>query len=417
MSVMLPVGGIGGPPATPPPPGARAPQVRRSNGPHHRIPELRDPRLPGARLLSRAVRITLLVIALVLVAGAVASFLVPVTITVRAAGVLEPARVWPVRAMEPGLVYAMEVRTGEAVAAGQTLLRLDALALRAELAQARAEYETAGLALDKARLDDPLQVGAHEQELARAQARVAAARALLRQRMVESGAGADADVDSLLAAYRMGGHVTLDQAVSELRAAQAELRLAGGEVERSRLRRFDRGAGEVERRELGERIAVLGERLRRLEVAAPAAGIVLTERTEDLAGAAVAAGQVLLEVADTAAWRVVLLVPEKDVRSVHRGDAVNLRVEAFRADDHGVLRGTVSFVAPDPVPAAEAAGGARAGRYRVEVALDRRQMEALGMRELRRGYSVDGRIITRSGTVAELVRRHWAERVRVEAPW
>src|SRR4051812_36997956 len=109
-----------------------------------RLPDLREPGR-GSRLAARAVHWTVVALALLVVGGAVASFTVRVRLTVRAPGALEPVQVWPVRALEPGLVSAVLVRTGQVVRAGQPLLQLDTLELAEAVAQARAQHETAGL--------------------------------------------------------------------------------------------------------------------------------------------------------------------------------------------------------------------------------------------------------------------------------
>jgi membrane fusion protein, adhesin transport system len=386
-------------------------------GSRHRLPEIRDGRSAGGRLVGRAVSLTLGVLGVVVALALVLSFTVHIDVAVRGSGVLEPERIWPIRSLEAGVVREIRVGTGDAVREGEPVLRLDTLLLGAALAEAEARYRSGEIDLRKASSEAPLERRQQAQRVEQAGARLVGARAALLQRMVESDLGTN--VDSLLAAYRVGTHIALDQAVAEVRSAEAEGRLAREQVARVGLSRFDEASARVGQEQLDGQIRTLRERLRRLDVTAPVSGVVLTEQVERLLGASVREGEVLLEMADTDRWRAVLFVREADVHRIRIGDPVKLEVLALRTEHGGVLGARVAHVAADPAAAGEggAGAGARPGTYRVIAELEGDAIAAIGAERLRRGYSVQGRIITRSGRIADVLRDRFTERFVRNLPW
>lgn len=384
-----------------------------------RLPELGEDRAPGARLVRRTVTLTLATLAALAAAVLVVASLVSMKVTVKAAGVLEPVRVWPVRAREPGMVGEVLVSTGDRVRAGQTVARLDALELETSLAELRSQLRATELDERRAASAVPVEERQQSDRAAQARARVVTARANLRQRMVEYDLGGD--VDSLLAGYTAGRHVAVDLAVAELRSAEAEVRLSSAQGEILGLGRYDRERKRAEGEQLSARIRAAEERLSRLALAAPTSGVVLTDQIERLPGSFVREGELLLEVADLDAWRVSLYVGERDVQRIRLGDSVRVRVQAFGAERREDLRGSVGYVSPDPLGsggggtgasspgAAPPAGG---GTYRVLVRLDQRQLAAMGIHRFRRGYTAEGQIVTRSGRIIVLARDYLHDRIR-----
>ena len=371
---------------------------------HPQLPELRDRDHAGGRLAVRTTHFVLWFFATMLGVALVVAFTVRVDDIVAAPGVLEPAEVWSLRSPETGLVKAVLVRTGDRVEAGQTLIQLDPLLLQDELAHVEAEQQLRALELHKVKALAPIQEQEAEERVAQAEARLATARSQLRLRMVDYGTGPE--IDSLLRHYRVGTHVLFDQAVAEVRSAEAEARLAAAAVRRLRLDRYDREGAMVKQAQFLAQSRTLQARLQRLDLTAPSAGVVLTEYLERLPGVAISAGASLLEIADAATWRVVLFVAERDVHQVRVGDPVEAEVQAFRSEDRARLSGRIAHISTGPV-AARAGDEAQTlaemnGRYRVVVELDVRQRSAVGFERFRRGYTVSGRIITRSGRIIAL---------------
>jgi hypothetical protein len=243
--------------------------------------------------------------------------------------------------------------------------------------------------------------------------------------MVEYDLGSN--VDSLLANHQPGRHVAVDLAVGDVRGAEAEIRLSGTQTDALSLSRFDRQKVDAEVARLDAQIRSAEVRLGRLEMRAPAAGVVLTEQIERLPGAAVRQGDQLLEVADLADWRVTLTVRERDVHKIRVGDSVKVEVQAFGAKDRDLLRGEVTYVSPEPLgslggssssgaqPQAGGAaggqqGGASTGMYRVTARLDQAQLAQVGFDKFRRGYTVQGHVITRSGKIISLLWNYLTEK-------
>jgi len=314
------------------------------------------------------------------------------------------------------------VRTGDTVRAGQVLVRLDTVALTSTLAQLEAQYRAADIDRRRSATADPLQRAQNAERANQSRQRLAAAVATLRQRMVEYDMGTNAD--SLLAAYVPGRHVTLDQAVSDVRTAQAELRASGAEGGLQELSRFDREKLGTQMDQLRAQIAAVRARLRQLTITAPVDGVVLTEQLERLSGAFVREGEQLLELGGTAQWRVQLNVTERDVHKVHVGDSVKVELPAFDQSERQLLGGRVDYVAPEPLslqgaaagsggsqPAGQAGGQAPPGVYRITAQLDRSQLEKMGIENFRRGYSVQGNVITKSGRIITLLWNYLTEKL------
>jgi HlyD family secretion protein len=378
-----------------------------------RLPNLDDGKQPGGRFVKRAVSIVLGVFVLLIAVAVIVSLIVSMDVTVKSAGVLEPVNVWPVRAQATGPIREVLVESGDTVKAGDVVLRLDALALEAQLAQLEAQYRAKEIELNRSRAGTPLEHRQQMQRLASAQSRLTSSRAMMVQRMVEYGFGSNAD--SLLAVYRPGQHVMLDQAVGEVRAAEADIRLNAAETDMLSLRGYDEQRANAEMSSLQAQIREARERIARTTIAAPAAGVVLTEQLERLNGASVREGETLMEVGEVGDWRVTMVVPERDVNKISVGDRVRLEVQAFDQRDRRQLEGSVSHVAADPVGSSAAgsgdgasagaapAGSGGPGLYRVVASLDRAQIERDELDRFRRGYSVQANVVTKSGRIAELI--------------
>ena len=382
-----------------------------------RLPNLDDGKQPGGRFVKRAVSLVLGIFLLVVVVGAIVSMVVSMDVTVKSAGVLEPVNIWPVRAQAAGPIREVMVQSGDTVKAGDVVIRLDALALEAQLAQLEAQLRAKEIDLNRSRAGTPLEHRQQTQRLASAQSRLTSSRAMLVQRMVEYGFGSNAD--SLLAVYRPGQHVMLDQAVGEVRAAEADIRLNAAETDMLSLRGYDEQRANAEMSSLQAQIRETRERIARTTIGAPAAGVVLTEQLERLNGASVREGETLMEVGELGDWRVTMVVPESKVHKINVGDRVAVEVQAFGQRERRQLEGRVSHVAAEPVgssqtgsgdgasagaaPAAGTGSAGGAGLYRVVASLDRAKIQRDELDRFRRGYSVQANVVTKSGRIAELV--------------
>lgn len=379
-----------------------------------RLPEIPDEGQPGSRFVRRAVSMTLAVVAGLAVAALAVSALVKMDVTVKAGGVLEPVGLYPIRALESGPVRQVLVQTGDTVHRGQLLVRMDTVELTASLAQLQAQLRAAEIDRERSSTADPLQRAQNAERANQSRQRLAAAVATLRQRMVEYDLGTNAD--SLLATYVPGRHVTLDQAVSDVRTAQAELRASGAEGGLQELSRFDREKLGTQMDQLRAQISAIRARLSQLAIAAPVDGVVLTEQLQLLNGAFVREGEQLMELGDVEKWQVQLNVSERDVHRIRVGDSVKVDLPAFDESERRQLGGRVEYIAPEPLAANADAGGAASapvasGFYRVRATLDRKQLEKMGIANFRRGYTVQGNVITRSGRIITLLWNYLSEKM------
>ncbi|HET7230470.1 MAG TPA: efflux RND transporter periplasmic adaptor subunit [Longimicrobium sp.] len=381
-----------------------------------RLPDLPHEGQPGARFVMRAMSLTMLTLGVLLGASLLVACLVSMDVTVKAGGVLEPVRLYPIRAMESGPVRDVYVETGDTVKKGQVLARLDTLELASSLAQLQAQLRATDVDRRRSATADPLQAHQSLERATQARARLASAVALVRQRMIEYDLGTNAD--SLLAHYVPGRHVALDQAVGEVRSAQADIRLSAGEGDLQALSRFDREKLGSQMDQLSAQINTLRARKDRLTLAAPTDGVVLTEQLERLPGSYVQAGEQIIELADLHQWRVQLTVNERDVHKITVGDSVKVDLPAFDQSEREQLAGRVVYVSPEPLmaqaPSNGAGGPATAvptGSYRVIATLERAQLEKMGIQKFRRGYTVEGHVITRSGRIITLLWNYLTEKL------
>jgi len=357
----------------------------------------------------RGVALTALVVLLVGVGGLVSwAVLTPLERAVIGNGSLvSEGRRKTVNLMEPGLLRELAVREGDAVSAGQVLMRLDATQAEAVTNQARSAFHTAVA------------------RLARLVAEQAAGRLLVMPEEVEAAARASpiiasfveaerrlftarwAAYDGAVAAQRRRVAQASEQisalaaqrvaAGTRLRAIREELAgvnqlLAAGFATRNRaleLRRLEAEAlgnvgqftaqeaqaGEQQAqaeldatnlalnreaeiaRELQETQALLADatdRLRaahdvlsRREVLAPEAGIV-TDIRFFTPGSTIAAGQPVLDLVPLDSQLVVeARIAPTDIEQVQAGQRVNVRLSAYRQREVPMLMGRLIYVSPD----------------------------------------------------------------------
>ncbi len=362
-----------------------------------RLPDLPETKNVGAGVVRRAVSITFLVLAMAFAGALVVAFLVEIDVTVDAGGALEPVTIWPVRSQEPGLLAQVHVVTGDTVEAGQALASLDSLQLYHQALQLEADRRARRLAYEQAQAVSGVEEREQENVKAQAQAAVVRARAQLRDRLTTYGLGSN--VDSVLSTYRVGTHVAIDQALADVQTAEAALRSTQTQRERLTLSDFDLRRQQVEIERLDAQIASVRHRLGRLTLRAPAAGVVLTGQLERLVGSFVREGELLLEVAALDVWRVNLFVRERDVYEIHIGDQAKVELQAFLGKDEDLIYGRVVTIAAESASLDDAP----TGLYRVTVVLDEAEVERVGRDKLRRGYSAQGKVITRSGRIIKLL--------------
>ncbi|MBU8546705.1 MULTISPECIES: HlyD family type I secretion periplasmic adaptor subunit [Roseomonadaceae] len=355
---------------------------------------------------------------------------------------------------EGGIVRDILVRDGDAVTAGQVLLRLDQpqaeqqtetlrsqrWALLAQDARLTAELEdrsdiafppdlrasaepraaevvSGQIALFAARrtaLESQMQVlrsriDQHNATIAAAEGQMNAQRRMLVLLRAEERNTAEllrqglARLPQLLALQRQvastEGNIT--DITNQILRSRAQIEEAGREMERIGNTRTQEASTEL--REVRVRLAEVQERLRaaenvstRLEITAPEAGIVLNLRVFTL-GAVVRPGDAVMDLVP-ARDRIIaeVHVQPNDIDVVHQGLQAEIRLPAFKQRVVPYLHGHVTFVASD-VTEDERRG---LSYYRVQIQLDEDQLTALEGMTLRAGMAVEAQIQTGERTFA-----------------
>lgn len=362
------------------------------------LPEAGNPGMVGGRWIARAVSLTLGLFALLLAGATVAAVMIRMKVTVDGSGVLQPAQVWSVRSEETGVVRDVLVRMGDTVRARQVIARLDTVQLSSELNQLRSRRRVLELDLRLARTSVPLEARSVAERSAEVDAELVRANAALRQRLVEHGF--EPDVEAVRRTYRVGTNVAVDEALAAVMTAEAAARTARIEAERLGLKSIEQSRQQELMAEIDVQIATIEQRLSQLTLYAPAAGIVLTDGLERLSGKVLQEGETLLEIGGDDDWRVALLVQELNVSRLRVGDDVQVELRAFGRVNAPEIRGKVLTVGAEPAPDASQAGNRM---FPVTVRLDRGDLEAVGLERLRRGYTANARIVTRSERLIDLI--------------
>jgi len=373
--------------------------------PRLQLPEVSNPDVVGGRWVARAVSLTLTIFTLLLAGFTIAAAVIKLKVTVSGAGVLQPAEIWSVRSEETGVVRDVLVRMGDTVRAHQVIAHLDTLQLASDLEQLRSRRRALELNLQLAQSSVPLEARSAAEKRAQAEAELVRAQAALRQRLVEFDM--DPDVDKFRRSYRMGSHVGIDQSLANLLTAEAAARTARIDAERLGLQSIDRSRQQEQMSEIAFQIATIEQRLSHLTLHAPADGVVLTDGLERLPGKVLQEGETLMEISQDDDWRAELLVPERDVSRVRIGDDVQVELRAFGRANAPEIRGEVLTVGAEP-----AAGEAQAGNrmFPVTVRLDRKDLESVGLERLRRGYTAQAKIVTRSERMIVLIWEYLLQR-------
>lgn len=367
-----------------------------------RIPVLDPEVIPSYRIAQHAHRLVLTGFALVFGLALLCSFIFEMNLTVAANGGIEPAKVWSVRPLEPGVLVELLVHTGDTVTRGAPVALLDRFAAAGQQRELTLQIRERRADLAHSIRVLPLTLLEQEERIGGLEAAVLRARAALRERVVQSTMRAN--VDSVLARYVPGTSTQLDLAIADLHAADAELRAGRLAASRIRVDSLDLVRQRYELDRLEDQLDRLRQHDSRLTVLAPSDGVILTDQLERRVGVYVQSGEQILEIADVRGWHASLLVGERDVHNVARGQPATIQIPALKTLDGRQLRGHVTAVAPEPMTAGAGslvAAGSGTG-YRVTVAFDPGQLAIVGTDALRTGYAVQGRVVTRSGRIADL---------------
>jgi len=380
-----------------------------------------------------------------------------------------------VQPSEAGIVKEILVKEGEAVKAGQVLMRMDALITEADasvlqtesarkrMALRRIDAELASKALRPEASDPPdlaREIGA--QHLAN-RASLEAALAEERSRLVKakqdlSAAGAVRDkLTETLPYYReqdkayeklvkegFAGHIMGSDkrreriekeqelkmqlhVIESARASmvQSERKLAQIETDYRRQLHAERNETQAAVDKLGQEIAKQAHRKELLELRASGAGVVKDLATHTT-GTVVQPGTIMLTlVPKDETLRAEVWVSNEDIGFVHPGQTVKLKFAAFSFQKYGMAEGVVEHVSADAAdgsannaaPPTDKAGRSMPQGYKALVTLKSATLETNGERfKLAAGMQTNAEILLGTRSVAEYllspVQKAWHEAAR-----
>lgn len=276
----------------------------------------------------RRVRVPAIAVGLL---GALAIFPYPRYVT-EECNVLPLSRV-EVRAQVDGIIAEILADEGDEVLKGQVVARLDDGDLKSSIQQAQADVARLTAKVEKMR------GGSRPEEIARARSLVAAARnnvkfariaAVRAQRLFSQGVGS--------AELRDKAKRDLELKSAALSQARAELRLmeAGFRVEEIKVAEAELDGAEAE-------LERLQNKQEHVTIRSPIAGQILTPKFKERLHEKVTAGDSICEIANTSQVRVEILVPEREIDSVRRGQETVVKVQALPLHP---FEGKVDFIAP-----------------------------------------------------------------------
>jgi multidrug resistance efflux pump len=239
-----------------------------------------------------------------------------------------------------GRVAEVLVDEGDAVTAGDPLVRLDGSTLEAQRDQATAALAAAQAAAMAADADAALLEAGPSSE------QVAVAQAALDQASVAADALHDEYADLGTVARRSTSGKALkakrDTAAAGVRQARAQLALvrAGARPEQIDAAHARAQAAHAQVDAAAAALAVLEAQVEKLTITAPSDGVVLARAVEP--GSFASPGSTLLEIGDLSALTITVFVPEDRYGELRLGQTAALSVDSFPGE---TFSGTVIHIA------------------------------------------------------------------------
>lgn len=365
-----------------------------------------------------------------------------------------------VQPAEGGIVRDILVREGEAVEAGQVLMRMDAQIAEADLKTIAAEFALKSLTLRRIdaelagtrfapRSADPVELfaqieaqyhaqrRAHHDALAQEEAILAKARHDL-----SSAREIQNKLNQVLPSYQksaaayeklgrggFAGEILVQEKVRERIAKEQDLKAQAANVEAAKAaieqaeKRLAQITSNYRKELLRERVETESQyqRLKQeldkqthraslLELKAPQAGIIKELATHTL-GTVVSPGTVLMTlVPKDEPLQAEVFVRNEDAGFVHEGQRVKVKLSAYPFQKYGMLEGTITHLGADASETQTSANAGRGGSgqsqlgYRALVALDSQALEQRDMKlKLAAGMQVVAEIHQGERTVLEYV--------------
>lgn len=351
--------------------------------------------------IQKAVKIVFFIFLLLFITGLIVVFTLSLDTTVKAKGVLEPKVIIQLRTNQSGIIQRVNTSTGAIVQTGQMIAQLDSLSFESQLVKIETDYRSKKLDYQKIKKGIDFQRQQEIEQLSDAKARLIKARAQYRNSLVQYGY--NTDNDSFTVHYKIGTHIGIDIAMSDVVSAEALVRYHTSKFEEIDLDRMNIQKEFLELQELKKQLTILQKQRHHLTIVSPISGIVLTERVDQLVTSFVHEGYPLIEIGALGQWRADLYVNEQGICDIQNGDSAQIEIKALPSMDYGFIPGRVTSIASEPTIAEGKVDLKFDGLYRVTIDIDLSNLNSIIQNKLRRGYNVEGNIKTGSRRIIDFI--------------
>lgn len=307
-------------------------------------------------------------------------------------GKLEPSgQVREIQIPVGGVVRSVNVREGQTVRAGELLLQLDTEtnAIKFRSLSRQLELKRQELASKQTQLESFLRQ--NSAQLSQLRRSLVLQQTLLNRYESLESQGASAEMQTLQQRNRV------EELQGQIEQVQQERSRRQAELEQQRQEQL----GLVS--QLNSQRDEIAELLRYHKVVAPVAGVVFELQPRG-AGFVARASEPVLKLVPFDKLEARVEIPSSEIGFVQVGQAVDLNIDSFPANDFGVLQGTVARVGSDTLPPDPNAG--KAGyRFPAVVSLATQQLQLKNNKplQLQVGMSLKAHIRLRKVTYLQLL--------------
>lgn len=303
--------------------------------------------LPLSRLTSKAVRLTLSSLALLVTIALFTGYFSSVRLVVRGSGQLEPDSIVLLHSPVSGIVSDVRTASGAHIRKGQSMFQIDTTDAFERSESIRAQIDILDAELVRLAIADSIRLLAIQTQLNLIELRRIRAMAELRRLIAERSRSIDAE--SLITHFVAGSDVSFDVAVGNVRTAEGERKLLEAESLTAGLSAFSISQKRRERQLLGTQLSTSGHKLARSSIVAPVDGTVITDRLEFLIGSAVEAGDPLAEIVNSSRWVVRAKISANDVGDINTGARAIIQLPSIRETYFRPLDARVASVGFRPI--------------------------------------------------------------------